>query len=168
MGDARCARGTPRISRIASASTSSATLRVLENGALKTGTPFLLRGGEIHLVGADAEAADADQLFGFFEDLGGQLRGGADADECRFTDGGQELLFRQRLRVVFDVFVAVVAEGVHCAGIDAFKEQNVDFVFIERCCFHEILLSQMTRLSRGTPKNDCRADCSARHFYCVR
>ncbi len=44
-----------------SASTSSATLRVLENGALKTGMPRVLRGVEIHLVGADAEAADADQ-----------------------------------------------------------------------------------------------------------
>ena len=32
-------RGTPRNNRIASATTSSATLRVLENGALNTGTP---------------------------------------------------------------------------------------------------------------------------------
>jgi len=32
--------GTPRIRKIVSASTSSATLRVFENGALKTGTPF--------------------------------------------------------------------------------------------------------------------------------
>ena len=41
--------------------TSSATLRVLENGALKTGMPAAARGVEIDLVGADAEAADRDQ-----------------------------------------------------------------------------------------------------------
>ena len=44
--------------------TSSATLRVLEKGALKTGMPRRARRIEVDLVGADAEAADRDQPVG--------------------------------------------------------------------------------------------------------
>ena len=44
-----------------SAMVSSATLRVLENGALNTGMPMRRGGVEVHLVGADREAADGDQ-----------------------------------------------------------------------------------------------------------
>ena len=50
--------------------TSSATLRVLENGALNTGMPLPARGVEIDLVGADAEAADRDQPVGGGENIG--------------------------------------------------------------------------------------------------
>ena len=44
--------------------TSSATLRVLENGALNTGTPDAARGVDVDLIDADAEAADRDQPVG--------------------------------------------------------------------------------------------------------
>ena len=44
-----------------SAIASSTTLRVLENGALKTATPRA-RGGQVDLVGADAERADREQV----------------------------------------------------------------------------------------------------------
>ena len=44
-----------------SAMISSATLRVFENGALKTGTPRRFAPVEVDLVGADAEAADREQ-----------------------------------------------------------------------------------------------------------
>ena len=53
-----------RSSMTISPMTSSATLRVLENGALNTGMPSRLGGIEIDLVGADAEAADRDQPVG--------------------------------------------------------------------------------------------------------
>ena len=41
--------------------TSSTTLRVLEYGALNTATPALGGRGQVDLVGADAEAADASR-----------------------------------------------------------------------------------------------------------
>ncbi len=51
-----------------SAMTISATLRVLENGALKTATPRFMRVVERDLVGADAERADGDQRVRRVED----------------------------------------------------------------------------------------------------
>ena len=53
-----------------SASTSSATLRVFENGALKTGNAALAGAFQVHLVGADAEATDADQPGRAVQNLG--------------------------------------------------------------------------------------------------
>ena len=58
-----------RSSMTISPMTSSATLRVLEKGALKTGMPGAARGVEVDLVGADAEAADRDQPVGRADDL---------------------------------------------------------------------------------------------------
>ena len=51
-----------RASAMISAITSSTTLRVLEKGALKTGMPCAGGGGEIDLVGADAEGTDCLQV----------------------------------------------------------------------------------------------------------
>ncbi len=73
--------------------TSSATLRVLENGALNTGIPASARGVEIHLVGADAEAADRDQPVRGLEHVRGELR--ARADASRWTPLQR---FLQRIR----------------------------------------------------------------------
>jgi hypothetical protein len=56
------ASGTPRSSSSSSPITSSATERVLENGALNRNTAFRGR-VQINLVGTDAEAADRNQLF---------------------------------------------------------------------------------------------------------
>ena len=50
-----------RVIEMISAMASSTTERVLENGALKTATPGLRGGGEVDLVGADAEGADGGQ-----------------------------------------------------------------------------------------------------------
>ena len=54
-----------RISMTISPMVSSATVRVLEKGALKTGMPRMrAEGGEVDLIGADAEAADRNQPVG--------------------------------------------------------------------------------------------------------
>ena len=89
--------GMPRISMMISASTSSATLRVLENGALKTGMPRLHRRVQVDLVGADAEAADRRQLGRVRQHLGGQLGARADAEEVRVGDRVDQLGAGQRL-----------------------------------------------------------------------
>ena len=54
--------GSLRANAMISASTSSTTLRVLENGALKTATPRSGRMAEVDLVGPDAEAPDRQQV----------------------------------------------------------------------------------------------------------
>ena len=54
--------GSRRASAMISPITSSTTLRVLENGALKTATPRSAAVAEVDLVGADAEAADRQQV----------------------------------------------------------------------------------------------------------
>ena len=51
-----------RVSAMISAIASSTTLRVLENGALKTATPRAAAAREVDLVGADAERADRHQV----------------------------------------------------------------------------------------------------------
>ena len=71
-----------RASMMISAMISSATLRVLENGALNTGTPRRLAAREVDLVGADAEAADARAgAAPASSTRGGDLRLAADAEQ---------------------------------------------------------------------------------------
>ena len=53
-----------RVSAMISAIASSTTLRVLENGALKTATPRSEAAAQVDLVGADAERADREQVRG--------------------------------------------------------------------------------------------------------
>lgn len=48
---------------------------------------------EVDLVGADAEAADYDEVFGFFEDAGGELGFGADADDVDVAGVGLVCVF---------------------------------------------------------------------------
>jgi hypothetical protein len=60
---------------------SSATLRVFENGALKTGRPRARAVLEVDLVGPDAEAADGGQIGQRVEQRGGDFRARADAED---------------------------------------------------------------------------------------
>ena len=119
-----------------SASTSSATLRVLENGALKTGMPRSSAARQVHLVGADAEAADPGQPRSVLEEPALQLRGRADADEVRV--GGRLFQRRpdERFLVALDVVVAILPELLDGAGMDAFEQQDLDLGFIQRGLGH--------------------------------
>ena len=64
-----------------SAIASSTTLRVLENGALNTATPRAGGGGQVDLVGADAERADRQQVRRGVQHPRGHLRLGPDAEQ---------------------------------------------------------------------------------------
>ena len=70
-----------RVSAMISARASSTTLRVLENGALKTATPAAGGGGQVDLVGADAERADREQVGRRRQHRGGDLGLGPDAEQ---------------------------------------------------------------------------------------
>ena len=122
----------PRISRMTSAITSSATLRVLENGALKTGMPRSSAAVEIHLIGADAEAADAGEPRRAREELAIQVGRRAYADEVCVGRGFGEFPGAQRFLMGLDVAVAIGPKSVRRAGVNSFQQQDLDFALVER------------------------------------
>ena len=122
----------PRISMIVSASTSSATLRVFENGALKTGMPRSCAAFRSTWL-VPMQKQPTPTSFGALSKTSvGQLRCRTDADEVGVAHRLDQLLFRQRFLVVFDFAVAIVAKRLHGARIDAFQQKNLDLVFVER------------------------------------
>ena len=74
-----------------SAMASSTTLRVLENGALKTATPSSAARGQVDLVGADAEGPDRQQVGGGVQHRRGHGRLGADAQQLHAIEGRDQL-----------------------------------------------------------------------------
>ncbi len=128
--------GIPRSNRIASASTSSATERVLEYGALNTGDAAFAGSAQVDLVGADAETADSHELLRVIEDLFGQLSARANADEVSISDLFLELGFRQRTCEVLDAGVARRLEDVDSRLVDAFEKKELDLALIERSLAH--------------------------------
>jgi hypothetical protein len=82
-------------------------------------------------VSARTSSATLRVFRGVFEDLFGQVRRRADADEVGVANGLEKLCLRQRLPVVFDVGVAVVAEDLHRAGVDSFHQEDTDSVLVE-------------------------------------
>ena len=123
---------TRRSSMTISPITSSATLRVLENGALNTGNAVPARGVEVDLVGADAEAADRDQAVRGFENLRGDLRARADAEHMHALDGLLERIALERLGQARHVGIAGGLDQLRGAVVDAFEEQDPDLVLGER------------------------------------
>ena len=112
--------------------TNSATLRVLENGALKTGTPSCARGVDVDLVGADVEAPDRDKPVGRFEDFRFDLRARANADEVHAFDGLLKRVAFKRFRQALHVGITRGLHHRHGAVIHALEEENPDLVFGQR------------------------------------
>jgi hypothetical protein len=79
-----------------SASASSTTLRVLENGDALAG-----RGGQIDLVGADAERADRDEVGRRPQDRSRHAGLGSDAEQRDAGDALQKLVLVQPTLVGF-------------------------------------------------------------------
>ncbi len=69
-------------------------------------------GIEVDLVGADAEAADGDQLLRRVEDFLGKLGARTNADEMSIRDLRLQLVTGQRRLEVFDVRITGGLEGV--------------------------------------------------------
>ncbi len=117
-----------RISMMISPITSSATERVLENGALKTGIPRLRAAFQFHLIGADRKAADCDQTVGSGENLLGQLRTRANADDMRRRNRLDQIGLVQCFRQMCDIGVAGGFEIFHGGLADAFQKKNIDAI----------------------------------------
>ena len=86
-------------------------------------------GGEVHLVSADAEAADQHQPVGGGEYLGGELGARADAENVNAGQRPGQLRAVQRLGDTLDLRVAGRGEHAGGAVADAFQQQHADFVF---------------------------------------
>jgi hypothetical protein len=97
---------------------------------------LLHRGLEFDLIGADAEAADGDQLVGGGQHLFGDLGAGADADEMGVFDLFDQGVFIQRSFQVLDIGVAVGLEHVQCVLVHAFQQQETDLGLVERELAH--------------------------------
>ena len=122
----------------------------------------LARLDQIHLVGADAEAAHRHQPLGVRKHVGGQLGARAQADDVRIGDALLQLGFGQGFRMQLDLAVACTAEIFDRGGAETFQQQHLDIFFRERglhespwgkwtsiLCHEFVLLSQR---STGQPQ----------------
>jgi hypothetical protein len=100
-------------------------------GSVEHGNATRLRAVEIHLVGADAEAADADEPGRRRNNFRRQLRRRADAHEVGVADGFAQLRLWKRFRMVCNIGVAVRAEGLDGSLVHALEHQNLDLRFFQ-------------------------------------
>jgi len=78
---------------------------------------------EVDLVGADAEAADDDQVLGVFEDVGRELGFGADADDLHVFDLFDQFVFGEGGREGFEL-VALCTEDLLAGCVDVLEEEH--------------------------------------------
>src|SRR3569623_1185950 len=119
----RCAcalrHGMPRIRKMVSASTSSATLRVLENGALYSGSPFC------------CAAARSTWLVPMQKQPSPTSFSAA-------LNPSAVIWVAERIPMNAAFFaVSIGAERINGALVHAFEQQDMDFIFVERIGFHE-------------------------------
>jgi hypothetical protein len=95
-----------------------------------------LCGGEVDLVGADAETTDREQAPRLGEHFGIELGARTDADDVRIGDAPLQFILGQRLLVQFDLAVAGGLEGLDRAAADAFEQQHADVLPRKRCSAH--------------------------------
>ena len=98
---------------------------------------FFLRGDQIHLVGANAKAANAHQLFRRLQHLARQLGARTHADKMHIGNLGLELIALQRVREQLHIAVTSLGKGLHSTAVNPFQEQNFDFRFVQRGFCHE-------------------------------
>ena len=105
----------------------SATLRVFENGALKTGTPCLLAEDEIDLVRSDTEAAERKQALRLREGLRRDVGLAPDAEHVDVADLRGELVLLEGVLHRLDA-EALAREDLARARVDVLEEEDSDLV----------------------------------------
>ncbi|CCJ86052.1 hypothetical protein BN133_2429 [Cronobacter dublinensis 582] len=108
---------------------------------VKNRNAALRRRVQIHLVGADAEAADRHQFFRSGENLFSQMSTGSQADKMRIADGRFQLLAVERALVIFNVGITCGAQAIDGFLVNAFHQQEFNFVFLQRYFCHFPTLS---------------------------
>ncbi len=100
--------------------TSSTTERVLEYGALNTAMPCLPACVEIHLIGADAEAADGGQRRTRVDDACGHVGLGAYAQQVTPSKRIDEFVLAQGSLQALD-FETAIAQRLRRIGVNVFQ-----------------------------------------------
>ena len=72
-----------------------------------------------------------------FEHVARQLRGGADADDIGVASGFDQLRLGQSFLVQIDIGIAVRAEGIDGARVNAFEQNDFHFIFGKGRIRHE-------------------------------
>jgi hypothetical protein len=112
-----------------------AAVRRVENGDAGAGA-----GGQVDLVGADAEGADGDEFRGRGEDLGSDVRLGANAENGHAGEFTAESVFLETLRQGFNLATAR-AEARCGSGMEVFEKQDFGFRIFHRYTQEDINLS---------------------------
>ena len=102
---------------------------------------------QVDLVGADAEAADRQQVRGSVEHLLGDLGVGPDAEQGHVVEGLDQLVLRERLRAQLHLEAAAL-EHVDGGGVDVLQEQGLHVV---RLCGPPGAAAPSPRLALGAP-----------------
>ena len=104
-----------------------------EDLAKQTATNLILQrgGGQIHLVGADAEAAHRHQPIGGRQHLCGQLRAGADTEHVHICQGCSQIVALQRMLLFDHIFVAISIQCLYRAGVHPLEEEDLDAILVE-------------------------------------
>lgn len=116
---------------------------------------------EIHLVSANAETADAQQVLCFIQDSLGELCLGADADNVHISDFADQLIAHQSLSDSLDLehalllgdwdlhvrrfgsyLIALLLESIDSSGIDVLQQQDLDFGRLEGSQHLGLVLSE--------------------------
>ena len=106
-----------------SAMTSSTTLRVLENGRVEHGHAPPGGGGQVDLVGADAERADGQKAGRLVEHRLGDLGAGPDAQQVDVRDSVGQVALAVGTRLRLHVEPGLMKAGGR-AGVDVFQQQG--------------------------------------------
>ncbi len=86
---------------------------------------------QVDLVGADAEAANSNQLFCRGNHVFSQVGTGSQANEVGITDGGFQLFRVQRTFVKFDVGVTRRTKAIKRFLVHALDQQEFNLVFLQ-------------------------------------
>ena len=97
-------------------------------GSVEHRDSLAFRRVHVYVVGADAEAADAEQAPRRRQDLSGQPGLRTDAEDMRFREQAAERVVVGSTRKRLDVDIAGVAQRLHGTGMDALGEHDADAI----------------------------------------
>ena len=97
-------------------------------GSVEDGDSLAFRRIHVYVVGADTEAADAEQAPRRRQDFSGQLGLRTDAEDMRFREQAAERVVVGSTRKRLDVDIAGVAQRLHGTGMDALGEHDADAI----------------------------------------
>ena len=121
-----------RSSMTISPMTSSATLRVFEKGALKTGMPACRGSSRSTWFVPTLKQPTAISLFAAARTFGRQLRPGADAEQVDALQRFDQMSLVEGRLEMCQVGVAGAPDQLDSAVVHSLEQKNADLVFLKR------------------------------------